>query len=981
MKSLFTTLFLFPVLLANAQWSNTTNDFYDTLHMPVCTALREQTNTIVLRSYPDSGYIIIWQDSRNASNGADIYAQKLDKNGNTLWTTDGVPVITGPYDQVFTWSSNADLRNVSHACTDSANGFYIAAHDYNATGNGNRVVVQHIRDDGSMVFPSTGYIVAEGTTSTYQYAYPQLIADGNKGFFIAYVRQVFGGADIIAYCMRDENGTMKTYGGGQMDMNGVNQQENSPCGPRNVINYMDAYASEFYIYPDLQGGCNLAMVLQQNMGGNERTFIGYNRLCRVKKDCQSTIFRRTSDIANSQAMVTNYKKGDVVQLYNFVTFFNTVSCRDINDNLYVVTSFYVENYGNGFIQINNPVYNAEYLHGVVMPTGGNINAEVLTISERNLINGTTSSEWFVHAYRRYNEIYDSIPFELCSSTDPYVAIRLTPPAGVVLDKINYGNDTLLASSIYDYDHCLAASGNRLFATQLAYVPATRDRKVLLQQMKVQRMSADSFAFVLTTGDKKGIAIGKEVSTGFGSNSISYYDYPHISTDNAGNALFYISEYYRYIRVSPIGDGATLLWGAMGKPIGNGVYKNSFLQPNLPTAYINPDGTGVIGWHDNRFLGTDGSNNIYVRRLDSLNSYAYLPPVNKTALLPVGFATAANPGVLTGSSHKFTALNAYNSSTGTVSPLVEISDDYNLGAVTVSAFQAGTTRTFSGAPFLNRNYKIVVENNPAGAADLHVRFYFTQQDFDAMKAADPSILTPGNLQVIKQEDNTAAYAPATYTPVAGEQSIAPLAWGAVNGGYYIEIIVNSFSNFFITKGAGALPVTWLNVQAQWLDERQAAVSWQVSQEQHVKEYTVQYSTDGVSFSNACTVTARNSLQYSCNIPAGSDGKYYYRVLQTDDDGRNSMSKVVVLLRKAGKTILTLLPNPAANNITVLNYSVNNERITGLQLLNSNGAMLWKRTVTLSGTGSYVLPVQQLPAGVYALHVQQNNKWQILKLVKQ
>jgi hypothetical protein len=979
MKLLFTPLFLLLFLSAQSQWSNTSNEFYDSLHMPVSIPLREQTNALVVRSYPDSGYIIIWLDYRTTGNGADIYAQKLDKSGNTVWATDGVPVITGPLDQTYRWAQNTDYRNYGKACTDSANGFYIAAHDYNANGNGNRVVVQHIRENGTMVFPNTGYIVAEGTPSTFQYAYPTLIADGRKGFFIAYMRQLFGGADVMAYCMRDDNGVMKNLGGGQMDMNGVNQQENSPCGLRNVISNSDAYATDFYIYPDLQGGCNIVMNLQQNFGGNERTFIGYNRLCRVKKDCITSTLHRTSSLTSYETVIKSYQKDDIVQLYNYTTFFNTVVCGDLNGNLYTVTSFYVENLGNGFMPVNNPVYNTSNVRGAVLPTGGNINAEVITASERNLVNSSVT-QYFVHAYYRFNEIYDSLPYELCSKMDNGpIAIRPSPPAGTVLDKINFGHDTLTASSFNDYDYTFKATGNRFLATQMIYPSLTEPRKIVLQQLKVQRMSADSFAIVLATNNKKGVVIGEEVSTGAGATSISY-DFPHIITDDAGNALFFIRDYYRNVRVSPIGEGGTLSWGSMGKPIGAGVYRNNFMQPDYPIAVMTPDGTGFIAWHDNRWLNTDGSNNIWGRHLDNLNTVPYTPPVKKTALLPL-FGNLAYPEFMTGFSHQFTAFNIYNSVTGVVSPVVEISDDYNLGAVEVSTYQHnGPSRLFSGKPYLQRNYKIKVQNNPAGAANLHVRLYFTQADFDAMRAVDPTILNPGHLQVVKQEDNTAGYAPSTYSPVAGETVLSPVSWQAVDGGYYIEIVVNSFSNFFVFKSAGTLPLTWVNVQAQWASDNQAKISWQVAQQQNVKEYVVQASTDGVHYTNSCTVPAGNTDYYNCVVTATGGNKFYYRVLQVDLDSRSSTSKAVTLEKLGGRNSLVISPNPSYSGNISLNYN-SDDKITRLVLVGSNGAVIWQSRVSLSGSGSFILPVQNLAKGVYGLQIERFTRKETLKLIKQ
>ena len=978
MKSLFTPLFLLLFLAAEAQWSNITNDFYDTLHMPLCFEPKEQSNALVIRSYPDGGYIIIWQDSRTPGNGIDIYAQKLDNLGNTLWTADGVPVITGPADQVYAWAQNTDYRNYGHACTDSAGGFYVAVHDWNGGGNGNRVLVQHIKANGTMSFPSTGYIVAEGTPSTYQYAYPQLIADGRKGFFIGYIRQLFGGADVIALCMRDDNGVMLNLGGGQMDMNGVNQQENSACGLRNVIANPDVYINDFHIYSDLQGGCNVAMNMSQNSGGNERIFIGYNRLCRIKKDCVTSTLRRSSDIAITETVVRSYKKDEVVQLYNYQTFFNTVTCRDQQDNLYVVTSFYVENYGNGFMPISNPVYNMYYLKGAVIPTDGNINAEVFTAIERDIVNNTVGN-YVVRAYYRYNEKYDSIPYELCSRMDlPYFAIRPDLPPGI--NRINFGKDTLLAPGLSAYDFSIAATGNRLIATQKIWPSISEPSSIVLQEMKVQRITADSFAFVYNTPSKSGIVLGKEVSTGFQSNSIPYEITPQVTGDGAGNALFYIHEVGRFVRVSPIGDGGILSWGAMGKPMGTGVYRNSFYEPIASNAVMSADGTGFMAWHDIRATPVTGYHNIWGRHLDNLNTGGYTPPIKKTALLPL-FGNTAYPEFMTGISHQFTTFNSYNSTSGVVSPVLEISDDYNLGLVEVSTYQNnGPARVFNGKPYLQRNYKIKVQNNPAGAANIHVKLYFTQADFDAMKAVDPTILNPGQLQIIKQEDNTTGVAPAAYTPVAGETTISPISWQAVDGGYYLEIIVNSFSNFFVFKSSGPLPLTWVNVQAQWAGDNQAKVSWQVAQQINVKEYVVQASTDGIHYANTCTVPVGNTDYYNCVVAATGSNKYYYRVLQVDFDSRSTTSKVVTLERQGIRNSLVISPNPSSGGFVALYYN-SSERITHLQLIGANGAMIWQGRVGLTGSGSYILPVQSLGRGVYGLRVERATGWETLKLVVQ
>ncbi len=46
------------------------------------------------------GAIIVWQDERNPlTTGIDIYAQRIDSNGNFLWDPDGVAISTADDDQ------------------------------------------------------------------------------------------------------------------------------------------------------------------------------------------------------------------------------------------------------------------------------------------------------------------------------------------------------------------------------------------------------------------------------------------------------------------------------------------------------------------------------------------------------------------------------------------------------------------------------------------------------------------------------------------------------------------------------------------------------------------------------------------------------------------------------------------------------------------------------------------------------------------
>ncbi|MEO6813604.1 MAG: T9SS type A sorting domain-containing protein [Ginsengibacter sp.] len=955
MKSIFTFFLAAICQSLSAQWSNTTNEFYDSLHTPVCTATGEQLNSIVVKSFPDSGYFVIWEDHRISFYGpTQIFAQKYDKTGKQLWANDGVPISAGTNSQHFTYSSNNDLRNYSVAATDTAGGVYIGYADDSVTNYvWQRLMAQHVRSNGTVVFPGAGAILFTSDAANLTLA-PQLIADGNGGFFISHLRGASGSMDVYVYCYKDNNGTMEYYGGGQMDINAYESQIGA-C-QNYVIAYRDAYISDYMIYPDLQGGCNITMTMAQNAGGNERTYTGFNWLWRVKKDS-----RVTTNVDPNQPTIF-YKKDSVITFYQVFSHTYQYQCGNEIGTAYILD-------GNGYRKSSNEVYGAERTKATVLPTNGNVNVDIMAVNERRYLNSTLT-DWFTHVYYRIQQKFDSIPYEYTLNTlgNPYYRPGFVDAAPLGQTKLGSysgnNNDTLLydVGASYYYDFNLTSGGNKIFATGIMN---NGYRNVLLQHLQVQNITTDSFAVQLNTGNKNGITIGKE-------NSNISYNNPHIATDNNGNALFYILETGRSTRVSPIGNGAELSWGAMGTPTGSGHF-NGYYYPDRPDILLDPlNGTGLLSWNDTRTPPSTG-NNIYMRHLDNLNVDNYLPPnkLVKQLINPYG-ATTANPAVLLGSSNKFSPIEAYSGYSGydVTTPVVEILDNYNLGNVTVSVFEnTGTIRTYNGNPYLDRNYNITPENNPNGAATINVRLFFTQAEFDALKAAAPSITSPGDLAVIKQPATGSA--PASYIFVAGEQAVVPQSWAAVPGGYYIEIAINSFSNFFIQKVNGALPLQWLDVQAQWTNN-QAKISWQVAQQVNVKDYTVQQSLDGTNFVNVCNVAANNSTSYSCTVPATPNAANYYRVQQTDIDGRASLSKTVTLKASSNRSI-TIYPNPAKDHL----YIRNDLNYRNLMMTDLAGKVILKKSIS---TGLNNIQIDQIPAGSYFIRLSDGDKTETLKFVK-
>lgn len=997
-------LLLVSSLSSYAQWLDNANNFIDSLHMPVSVALSDQTHSIVVKG--DNGsYFVLWQDKRNsATNLTDIYGQKYDKDGKRLWTVDGVPVANGTKDEQFNIPQNADYRRYSYAAPDGNGGLYVCWNYTVQVGSYAfyGVAVQHLRADGSQVFGPDGKGIGVPTNDNQiNYENPQLVPDAHGGFFIACQAATQYTSDLYAWCYKDEGGSLKLYGGGILNQYGKELVSNTACGVKYDVS--SAYAAQvlgYMIYPDQQGGMNAVMAISTN---SQQYYLGYNRLCRVKKDCHTSVNRRgrNSDNPGSyDTYETDYKKDSVVRLYNFKTYFYQTTCRPENDpnSIVTYTNTRIENNGYGFLSLNGNItvasdakYAIELPQGVLLQTGGNINAELIAARERELDGNGGVTPYHLHAYYRANEIYDSLPYQLCTDLDhPYQAYRPTLPDNApATDTLLAGPDTLIGRpSVYTENYTLAGSGNKVWAAWKGFgmngnTPGPTN--VYLQEVKLAGAGTKKYRFTINTTDKMGLIIGQETSTGFTGTEV-FYNTPAIATDDNGHGLFYVEETTRFPRVSPIGDGGVLSWGAMGRPIGNGYYNGHGVGSYNPIAALSNDGTGVVTWESDRWLGTETGYNIWMEHVSNVFTPGYAPPLKTLSSTGTGISESV-PAYFTGGTDGWTTISQLvydpttNGNSG-LTPLVSILDNYPLGFVKVQTYENrfSPLRYANGVPYLDRNFTITVDNNPGGSGSISMRFYITTAEFDALKAADASIATPGDLGVIDQPNTTGTLA-QTYTVTGGETALPLTGWGVLPEGYYIEFVAKGFSNFFITKGTVPLPLTWLNVTGRLASSVDAAISWTVTDEKNVKGYTVEYSSSssGGGYVAGCSVASGNSgvtTSYTCDVALPAPGGYLFRVKQEDLDGRVSYSKTILLSSAAGSAAFVVSPNPASA-VAFLQIPAG-VVVKKLTLLSVNGRAVWQSAGAFSGV--VTIPVASLPAGVYHLQVMQEKEVRVLKIVK-
>ncbi|MFX1574174.1 MAG: TolB family protein [Promethearchaeota archaeon] len=174
-----------------------------------------------------NGAIITWQDSRSGNN--DIYAQKIDSNGNYQWVPNGTAICTEIGDQLFPQIIN-----------DGANGAIITWQD-SRSGN-NDIYAQKIDSNGNYQWDVAICTAIDGQKN------PQICSDGANGAIITWQDNRGGNNDI--YIQK-----VNSSGDIQWNLNGkaICAASNIQTKPRIVSDGVNGSIITWEDYRDLNG--------------------------------------------------------------------------------------------------------------------------------------------------------------------------------------------------------------------------------------------------------------------------------------------------------------------------------------------------------------------------------------------------------------------------------------------------------------------------------------------------------------------------------------------------------------------------------------------------------------------------------------------------------------------------------------------------------------------------------------------------------
>ncbi len=195
-------------------------------------------------------------------------------------------------------------------------------------------------------------------------------------------------------------------------------------------------------------------------------------------------------------------------------------------------------------------------------------------------------------------------------------------------------------------------------------------------------------------------------------------------------------------------------------------------------------------------------------------------------------------------------------------------------------------------------------------------------------------------------------------------------------------VNAYNNLWtLVANSSPLPNELLSFTATPAGTQHVLCQWVTASEQNNDFFTVERSVDGLNFEKVGIVDgAGNSngyLNYTFTDQEPYKGVSYYRLKQTDFDGRFSYSEIVAV-NFSGLSFM-IYPNPATGNLFLVCHATSKQEIR-IKMIDVCGRLIKQRTETAEeGENLYQMDLGNCAKGMYQMIILQKNNSTMLKVL--
>ncbi len=299
--------------------------------------------------------------------------------------------------------------------------------------------------------------------------------------------------------------------------------------------------------------------------------------------------------------------------------------------------------------------------------------------------------------------------------------------------------------------------------------------------------------------------------------------------------------------------------------------------------------------------------------------------------------------------------------------------HNFGCTKIEIDRAGTSAAnFStnnmSEMIASKTFKITPANNNVNAS-YTIKLYYTEVEVAGWETATGQSRT--GIKMVKVDGNNAVkdVTPANQGSfVYSINNTIPGTFGNDGITYETTFATSGFSGFAIGKPIfGPLPVTFLKFSGEYLKDRGNKLNWEVTNQLNVKEYEIQFSSDGANFVKAGSVDAKifnsGNLSYDFLHLDYKQGNNFYRIRSIDLDGSYKLSSIVLINITEKNRSVIIYPNPVKDKI-IVNYKGNSTHIQ-YALIDATGKIVQRKDISVQNP--IQIPVANLASGNYILRI--------------
>jgi hypothetical protein len=273
-------------------------------------------------------------------------------------------------------------------------------------------------------------------------------------------------------------------------------------------------------------------------------------------------------------------------------------------------------------------------------------------------------------------------------------------------------------------------------------------------------------------------------------------------------------------------------------------------------------------------------------------------------------------------------------------------------------------TSAGTFFRSQKVISLTPDAPNSTSSFQGTFYFTTAELAAWGA------DVANLKLMRV--NTGVNLAGTITAADAQVVSAVVSDLRTTKGYasFTGSFSGGFGQFFLVSPTTAVPVTLISFEAQ-AASKNILLSWTTSTEVNNRGFAIERSTNGTDFEKIGWKEGKGNSSTTTNYTYTDNYVqpgvlYYYRLRQSDIDGREKLSEIRQARIKGQSVFVTVSPNPATDILKL--YTSGWTGLSNIRLFNSKGQVLQSWSNLNTSAAPKVLDISKVPAGIYLVWVQ-------------